>query len=242
MCVLCCADQDRIVSPGTDSGFVGSESSRLTPAAAPSPLHQRATERWECPTLILFSAPPRYSLVQFLILLCVSVSQCSRASGQEPRELWERSCPVTIYWPVKIQQPQNRREQRGLPTQPWPRKEQQTGAEDALRLPLSTALGQFGEPERGRQRHQRVWAAEWQQWVSIFPSISCFTSNLDSCFRQNMFIFTQWKVIISCLSAAHTVSEVEQNDPNTVSLTSRHNSCSSCAPPSPPLPNYDTTR
>lgn len=70
MCVLCCADQDRIVSPGTDSGFVGSESSRLTPAAAPSPLHQRATERWERPTLILFSAPPRYSFMQFLILLC----------------------------------------------------------------------------------------------------------------------------------------------------------------------------
>ncbi|XP_060916647.1 microtubule organization protein AKNA isoform X1 [Labrus mixtus] len=36
--------QDRIVSPEMDSGFVGSESSRLTPAAAPSPLHQRAAE------------------------------------------------------------------------------------------------------------------------------------------------------------------------------------------------------
>ncbi|XP_045064004.1 microtubule organization protein AKNA isoform X2 [Coregonus clupeaformis] len=33
--------QDGIISPETDSGFVGSESSRLTPAA-PSPLHQRA--------------------------------------------------------------------------------------------------------------------------------------------------------------------------------------------------------
>ncbi|XP_051267620.1 microtubule organization protein AKNA isoform X1 [Dicentrarchus labrax] len=37
--------QDGIISPETDSGFVGSESSRLTPAAAPSPLHQRASER-----------------------------------------------------------------------------------------------------------------------------------------------------------------------------------------------------
>ncbi|KAM9338393.1 uncharacterized protein akna [Symphorus nematophorus] len=36
--------QDGIISPETDSGFVGSESSRLTPAAAPSPLHQRASE------------------------------------------------------------------------------------------------------------------------------------------------------------------------------------------------------
>ncbi|KAM6975905.1 LOW QUALITY PROTEIN: uncharacterized protein akna [Tautogolabrus adspersus] len=36
--------QDGIISPEMDSGFVGSESSRLTPAAAPSPLHQRAAE------------------------------------------------------------------------------------------------------------------------------------------------------------------------------------------------------
>ncbi|XP_073333494.1 microtubule organization protein AKNA [Pagrus major] len=36
--------QDGIISPETDSGFVGSESSRLTPAAAHSPLHQRASE------------------------------------------------------------------------------------------------------------------------------------------------------------------------------------------------------
>lgn len=43
--LLGAAVQDGIVSPGTDSGFVGSESSRLTPAAAASPLHQRATER-----------------------------------------------------------------------------------------------------------------------------------------------------------------------------------------------------
>ncbi|XP_059214585.1 LOW QUALITY PROTEIN: microtubule organization protein AKNA [Centropristis striata] len=34
--------QDGIISPETDSGFVCSESSRLTPAAAPSPLHHRA--------------------------------------------------------------------------------------------------------------------------------------------------------------------------------------------------------
>lgn len=43
--LLGAAVQDGIVSPGTDSGFVGSDSSRLTPAAAASPLHQRATER-----------------------------------------------------------------------------------------------------------------------------------------------------------------------------------------------------
>lgn len=36
--------QDGIISPETDSGFVGSESSRLTPATASSPLHQRASE------------------------------------------------------------------------------------------------------------------------------------------------------------------------------------------------------
>ncbi|XP_041666619.1 microtubule organization protein AKNA isoform X2 [Cheilinus undulatus] len=36
--------QDGIISPEMDSGFVGSESSRLTPAAGPSPLHQRASE------------------------------------------------------------------------------------------------------------------------------------------------------------------------------------------------------
>ncbi|KAG7240816.1 hypothetical protein INR49_023390 [Caranx melampygus] len=36
--------QDGIISPETDSGFVGSESSHLTPAAAPSPLHQGASQ------------------------------------------------------------------------------------------------------------------------------------------------------------------------------------------------------
>nr|XP_046230707.1 microtubule organization protein AKNA isoform X2 [Scatophagus argus] len=41
--------QDGIISPETDSGFVGSESSRLTPAAAPSPLHQRASESVSVP-------------------------------------------------------------------------------------------------------------------------------------------------------------------------------------------------
>ncbi|XP_068430488.1 microtubule organization protein AKNA isoform X2 [Clinocottus analis] len=35
--------QDGIISPETDSGFVCSESSRLTPAAASSPLHRRAS-------------------------------------------------------------------------------------------------------------------------------------------------------------------------------------------------------
>ncbi|KAF3848807.1 hypothetical protein F7725_015304 [Dissostichus mawsoni] len=37
--------QDGIISPETDSGFVCSESSRLTPAAEASPVHQRASER-----------------------------------------------------------------------------------------------------------------------------------------------------------------------------------------------------
>ncbi|XP_045923197.1 microtubule organization protein AKNA isoform X3 [Micropterus dolomieu] len=41
--------QDGIISPETDSGFVGSESSRLTPAAAPCPLHQRASESVSAP-------------------------------------------------------------------------------------------------------------------------------------------------------------------------------------------------
>ncbi|KAM3600321.1 uncharacterized protein V6R79_021480 [Siganus canaliculatus] len=36
--------QDGLISPETDSGFIGSESSRLTPAAASSPVHQRASE------------------------------------------------------------------------------------------------------------------------------------------------------------------------------------------------------
>ncbi|XP_070706663.1 microtubule organization protein AKNA [Pempheris klunzingeri] len=41
--------QDGIISPETDSGFVGSESSRVTPAAAASPLHQRASESVSVP-------------------------------------------------------------------------------------------------------------------------------------------------------------------------------------------------
>ncbi|KAM4634127.1 microtubule organization protein AKNA [Polymixia lowei] len=41
--------QDGIISPETDSGFVGSESSRLTPAAVPGPLHQRASASVSAP-------------------------------------------------------------------------------------------------------------------------------------------------------------------------------------------------
>ncbi|KAG7498396.1 hypothetical protein JOB18_007912 [Solea senegalensis] len=37
--------QDGLISPEMDSGFVGSESSRVTPAAAHSPLHQMASQR-----------------------------------------------------------------------------------------------------------------------------------------------------------------------------------------------------
>ncbi|XP_030598647.1 microtubule organization protein AKNA isoform X2 [Archocentrus centrarchus] len=61
--------QDGIISPETDSGFVGSESSRLTPAAASSPLHQRASEsvsvsqegNKRSPQTGLVSAPSRFS-------------------------------------------------------------------------------------------------------------------------------------------------------------------------------------
>ncbi|XP_036972922.1 microtubule organization protein AKNA isoform X4 [Acanthopagrus latus] len=61
--------QDGIISPETDSGFVGSESSRLTPAAAHSPLHQRASEsvpgpqdgKPRRPQTGPISAPPRAS-------------------------------------------------------------------------------------------------------------------------------------------------------------------------------------
>ncbi|XP_042251627.1 microtubule organization protein AKNA isoform X1 [Thunnus maccoyii] len=61
--------QDGIISPETDSGFVGSESSHPTPAAAPSPLHQRASESVSVPQEVNsgkpqtgpVSAPPRAS-------------------------------------------------------------------------------------------------------------------------------------------------------------------------------------
>ncbi|MEQ2190694.1 hypothetical protein XENOCAPTIV_006025, partial [Xenoophorus captivus] len=42
-------EQDRIISPETDSGFVGSDSSHLTPAAVPILLHQRASESVSAP-------------------------------------------------------------------------------------------------------------------------------------------------------------------------------------------------
>ncbi|MED6263987.1 hypothetical protein CHARACLAT_010098, partial [Characodon lateralis] len=41
--------EDRIISPETDSGFVGSDSSHLTPAAVPILLHQRASESVSAP-------------------------------------------------------------------------------------------------------------------------------------------------------------------------------------------------
>lgn len=42
--------QDGVMSPETDSGFLGSESSQLTPAVH-SPLQQRAVVRYEAPSL-----------------------------------------------------------------------------------------------------------------------------------------------------------------------------------------------
>ncbi|XP_037548000.1 microtubule organization protein AKNA [Nematolebias whitei] len=60
--------QDGLVSPETDSGFVGSESSRPTPAAAPGLLHRRAAERDSLPrdadasSPHLVLAPPPLSL------------------------------------------------------------------------------------------------------------------------------------------------------------------------------------
>ncbi|KAK5851727.1 hypothetical protein PBY51_023258 [Eleginops maclovinus] len=62
--------QDGIISPETDSGFVCSESSRLTPAAAASPLHQRAAEsvsvpQERIPQMVPVSAPsPASPLLQ----------------------------------------------------------------------------------------------------------------------------------------------------------------------------------
>ncbi|XP_047200317.1 microtubule organization protein AKNA isoform X1 [Hippoglossus stenolepis] len=38
------SQQDGVISPETDSGFIGSESCHLTPAAGPSPLHQGASQ------------------------------------------------------------------------------------------------------------------------------------------------------------------------------------------------------
>lgn len=52
-----CVEQDGIVSPETDSGFIGTESCHPTPTEAPSPLHQGAMERWDgllCPLKIAF--------------------------------------------------------------------------------------------------------------------------------------------------------------------------------------------
>ncbi|XP_033951917.1 microtubule organization protein AKNA [Pseudochaenichthys georgianus] len=54
--------QDGIISPETDSGFVCSESSRLTPAAVASPVHQRASEsvpvpQERIPQMVLVPAP-----------------------------------------------------------------------------------------------------------------------------------------------------------------------------------------
>ncbi|XP_056147176.1 microtubule organization protein AKNA [Lampris incognitus] len=50
--------QDGIISPETDSGFVGSESSRLTPAAVPSHLHQRASCSVSAPQAKSLEKPP----------------------------------------------------------------------------------------------------------------------------------------------------------------------------------------
>lgn len=47
---VCHVDQDGIISPETDSGFVGSENICLPPAAVHAFLHQRAPKRWAGPS------------------------------------------------------------------------------------------------------------------------------------------------------------------------------------------------
>ncbi|KAI3361696.1 hypothetical protein L3Q82_002054 [Scortum barcoo] len=69
--------QDGIISPETDSGFVGSESSRLTPAAAPSPLHQRASESVSGPQ----EGKPQTGPVTAPSPACSSSDRCTMEAG-----------------------------------------------------------------------------------------------------------------------------------------------------------------
>lgn len=86
---VCCVDQDGIISPETDSGFVGSESSRRTPAAATSYFHQRSLKRWGGATLLL------YITGSFCTL---SLSTCAVSHPWNTRS-FHISDPTTIKWP-----------------------------------------------------------------------------------------------------------------------------------------------
>ncbi|XP_022046705.1 microtubule organization protein AKNA isoform X2 [Acanthochromis polyacanthus] len=72
--------QDGIISPEMDSGFVGSESSHLTPAAASSPVQQRASESSASVPQEGNSERPRAGLVS-----TPSSSSLHRLTATEPR-------------------------------------------------------------------------------------------------------------------------------------------------------------
>lgn len=103
--------QDGVVSPETDSGFVGSESSRPTPSAAAGLLHRRAAERWQV-QLWLFSHLPwsaheawSFSQLGFLtdrFLFSVFVGHLSfGSSGSHFLRMWT-PCLLIQFWLLSL--------------------------------------------------------------------------------------------------------------------------------------------
>lgn len=178
-----CVTQDGIISPETDSGFIGSESSHLTPAAAQSPLHQRAPKGWgsvyyihtfnaqytlphvpspTCKTQHTSVWP--YTSNQAMFAYCSMMQQCCSPGG-ESRDTSDSVHNMSCFF--VITQSYGHGAQRSLPP-PWPAEETQTGAEEAHFLLLSTTLGQSEGTNQERQWDQWLWAGKWQQWVSKF--------------------------------------------------------------------------
>ncbi|XP_072228677.1 uncharacterized protein akna [Leuresthes tenuis] len=100
--------QDGIISPETDSGFVGSESSRQTPAAVPSDVHQRASESVSVPREESRRPQPGPAAV------ASPPSQSVRCMGEESRA----GSQISPNQPRRVRQGQRRRRPT-CPPQSW---------------------------------------------------------------------------------------------------------------------------
>ncbi|KAM4532178.1 uncharacterized protein akna [Fundulus diaphanus] len=149
--------QDRIISPETDSGFVGSESSRLTPAAVPILPHQRASQGVSAPQDRNSRRPQSASL---------SLSQLEQEPTEGPsldpnqRGRSRQKRRIFSYSPQNcIRQNKQTRADNG-PTDPWIMSDlysstsnAQSAAEEQQSRPFTESPCSSASPPAARRRH-----------------------------------------------------------------------------------------
>lgn len=116
--------------------------------------------------------------------------QCFSASGEEPREASDKPSLSTISCFFTVTQSHGYRAQKGPPAQPRPAMENETRAKETHFLLLSTAPHPPDRTNQGRQWDQRVWAGQWQLWVSKF---------CRKCYSLTMLLLIFISVFLHCV-------------------------------------------